>query len=165
MNIPESMREELQAWNDGKGIDLKSWLSCSGTFSLAVGYATLFCPNFVEFEDYIFCSDEPVDDQAIKNIRSFESREASTPKSVEWVINHLHIADIQHRGCEDISTDKLVLLGNVLQEAYEARLAYFFPTKPCVVEFYIPDNPNDLDGYQLSFWQKKHEDQDTEQSD
>jgi hypothetical protein len=157
MNIPESMREELQAWNNGKGIDLESWVGCSGSFSLAVGYTTIFCPNFIEFDDYIFVGNEPLDDQAIKNVRSFESQEGSTPKSVEWVINHLHIADIQYRGCEDISSDKLLLLGSALKETYAARLAYLFPTKPCVVEFYIPDDPDEFDDYQLSFWQKKHE--------
>lgn len=157
MNIPESMRDELQAWNNGQGIDLESWVGCSGSFSLAVGYAALFCPKFIEFEDYIFVGDGPIDEEAIKNIRGFEAREGSTPMSVEWVINHSHIADIHYRGCKDISADKLVLLGNALKETYEARLAYFFPNKPCVVEFYVPDDPNDFDDYQLSFWQRKHE--------
>ena len=157
MNIPDSMKDELGSWNNGQGIDLESWISCSGSFSLAVGYVSIFCPKFIEFEDYIFQSDEPVEEQFIENIRGFESREGSTPASVEWVINHLHIADLQYRGCEDISSDKLIVLGNALKETYEARLAYFFPNKPCVVEFYIPDNPEDYDEYQLSFWQKKHE--------
>jgi hypothetical protein len=157
MNIPDSMKDELGAWNNGQGIDLASWISCSGSFSLAVGYVTIFCPKFIEFEDYIFQSDEPVDEQFIENIRSFESREGSTPASVERVINHLHIADLQYRGCEDISPDKLVILGIALKETYEARLSYFFPNKPCAVEFYIPDNPENYDDYQLSFWQKKHE--------
>lgn len=156
MNIPDSMKDELGAWNNGQGIDLESWISCSGSFSLAVGYVTIFCPKFIEFEDYIFQSDEPVDEQFIENIRGFESREGSTPASVEWAINHLHITDLQYRGCEDISPDKLIVLGNALKETYEARLAYFFPNKPCVIEFYIPDNPEDYDDYQLSFWQKKH---------
>ena len=64
MNIPESMSEELQAWNNGKGIDLESWVGCSGSFSLAVDYTTIFCPNFIEFEDYIFVVNETLDEQA-----------------------------------------------------------------------------------------------------
>lgn len=157
MNIPESMKEELQAWNNGNGIDLASWIGCSGNFSLAVGYTTVFCPKFVEFEGYIFCRDEPVNEDFVQNIRGFESQEGSSPKSVEWVINHLHIADIHHRGCDDISADKLIHIGNSLKEIYEARLAMLFPDKPCEVKFYIPGNPDDFDEYQLSFWQKKHE--------
>jgi len=157
MNIPESMKKELGAWNNGEGIDLESWLGCAGNFSLAVGYTTIFCPKFIEFEDYILIGDEPIDEQGITAVRSFETQEGSTPFSVEWVLNHLHIADIQYRGCEDISADKLIILGNALKETYEARLAYFFPNKPCVVKFYIPEDPNELDEYQMSFWQKKHD--------
>lgn len=155
MNTPESMKQELSLWNNGNGIDLESWMGCSGNFSLAVGYITLFCPKFIEFEDYIFVSDKPFDEEDIARIRAFE--EDRNPISVEWVVNHLHIADIQYRGCEDISADKLIALGEALKETYEARLAYFFPNKPCVVEFYKPENPDDFDDYQISFWQKKHQ--------
>ncbi len=157
MKIPESMKKELGAWNNGKGIDLESWVGCSGSFSLAVGYTTILCPKFIEFEDYIFVGDEPIYEEGIETTRGFESQEGSTPKSVEWVLNHLHIADIQYQGCEDISADKLIILGNALKDTYEARLSFFFPEKPCVVEFYIPDDPNEFDEYQISFWQKKHE--------
>ncbi len=153
------MRGELQAWNNGKGIDLESWIGCSGNFSLAVGYATVFCPKFLEFEDYIFCRDEPVSEGFVQNVRGFESQAGSSLRSVEWVINHRHIADIHHRGCEDLSADKLILIGNSLKDIYEARLALLFPDKPCVVGFYIPENPDDYEEYQLSFWQKKHEQQ------
>lgn len=156
MKIPESMKEELGAWNDGKGIDLDSWISCAGNFSLAVGYASIFCPKFVEFEDYIFQA-ESICDQTIKNIRGFEAGEESTPKSVEWVINHLHIADLQYDGCEDSSVDKIVVVGKSLKEIYEAKLNYLFPSRPCVVEFYQPGDPGDLQDYQLSFWQKKND--------
>ena len=156
MNIPESMQDELGAWNNGQGVDLETYISCTGNFSLAVGYSTIFCPQFVEFEDYIIQANE-VDDQLIQSIRSFESSPNSTPQSVEWVINHLHIADIQHHGCEDLSLDKILILGESLKQIYEARLNFIFPNKPCTVEFYKPENTDDLYDYQLSFWQKKHE--------
>lgn len=157
MNIPESMIEELGAWNNGEGIDLESWVGCSGNYSLAVGYAAIYCPDFVEFEDYIFRCQESGYEELKNLVRGFESQERSTPMSVEWVINHLHLSDLQYRGCEDISSDKLMFLGNALKEVYESRLAYKFPDKPCVVKFYIPEDQEDHDGYQLSFWQKKHE--------
>lgn len=32
---------ELPDWNNGKGIDVESWIDCIGTFQLAVGYSTL----------------------------------------------------------------------------------------------------------------------------
>jgi len=152
MEIPESMKAELSAWNNGEGIDLDSWVGCEGNFRLAVGYASIFWPTFVEFERYIF-----TEGFSINSVRGFESQNGSIPKSVEWIINHLHIADIQHYGCEDISKDKIVLLGNTLKEIYESKLKIQYPDKPCVVEFYQPEDSNDLIQYQLSFWQAKHE--------
>ncbi|WP_189398049.1 hypothetical protein [Arenicella chitinivorans] len=157
MKIPPSMESELSKWNNGAGIDLEAWLSCMGNFSLATAYVSVFNPQFVAFENYIFQTSEPLDEQAIENIRGFEAQEGATPKSVEWVINHLHIVDIHHRGCDDISSDKLIEIGNALKEIYEAKLAFLFPGKPCTVDFFIPENSEDYDDYQLSFWQKSHE--------
>ena len=53
MEITESMKSDLAAWNNGAGIDLESWTGCEGRFALAVGYAAIFWPEFVEFEGYI----------------------------------------------------------------------------------------------------------------
>jgi len=150
------MKEELGAWNNGKGIDLESWIACTGNFSLAVGYASIFCPEFVEFEGYIFRGEE-FGEEAISSLRSFESQEGSTPGSIEWVMNHLHILDLHCSDHENLTVDKIVFLGEKLKAIYEARLAYLFPGKPCIVEFYKPDDEQDLVAYQLSFWQEKHE--------
>lgn len=155
MDIPESMKEELQAWNNGKGIDLESWIGCTGSFSQAVGYASLYCPKFVEFEDYIFQAEE-VTEQLVSSVRGFESQDGSSPMSVEWVINHLHIYDVQYAGCPDVSSDKLIAIGVALKEIYEALLAYKFPGKPCEVKLYIPEDKEDYEEYQISFWQKRH---------
>jgi len=151
MEIPGSMKAELAAWNNGEGIDIESWIGCSGSFSLAVGYACVFWPNFVLFDDYILW-----EGFSESSLRGFESQQISR-KSVEWTMNHLHIADIQSGGCADISRDKLLHLGIVLKEIYEAKLLKLFPNNPCNVEFYKPPDEDDLIEYQLSFWQKCHE--------
>ena len=78
MNIPESMKAELSAWNNGLGIDLESWVGCEGNFSLAVGYATLFWPEFVEFDGYILSAGFTEG-----GIRDFERQVGSTRKSIE----------------------------------------------------------------------------------
>ncbi len=152
MEIPISMKTELAAWNNGAGIDLQSWTGCEGRFALAVGYGSIFWPEFVEFEGYILpkgFSDT--------SLRGFEGREGTTRRSVEYVMNHLHVADIQHYGCPDISKDKILVLGNLLKEVYEAKLKWKFPDRPCQVEFYVPTDDDDLIDYQVSFWQKSHE--------
>lgn len=152
MNIPESMRAELAAWNNGKGIDLEDWVGCEGNFRLAVGYTTVFWPPFTLFDDYVLL--EGVTEE---QVRGFESQEGATPKSVEWVLNHIHLDSIQHLGCPDISADKLLILGVTLKEIYQAKLAWQFPDRPCFVEFYQPEDADDFAEYQLSFWQRKHE--------
>jgi hypothetical protein len=135
MDIPDSMRAELAAWNNGAGIDMETWIACEGKFSLAVGYASVFWPAFTLFEGYI------LPDGVTKDaLRGCEGNGTSR-KSVEWVMNHLHIADIQHGGCRDISKDKLLVLGNILKEIYQAKLQWQFPDRPCTVEFFIPDDP------------------------
>jgi hypothetical protein len=151
MDIPESMKAELAAWNGGDGIDLESWVQCEGRFSLAIGYASIFWPAFTLFEGYIL-----QDGFSEENLRGFEQNGRSR-RSVEWVMNHLHLDGIQHGGCKDISRDKLLVLGNILKEIYEAKLHWQFPDRPCTVEFFIPDDPEDLWDYQISFWQKCHE--------
>jgi hypothetical protein len=147
---PASMVSELSAWNDGKGIGLETWIECHGDFKLAVGYTTIFWPIFVLFEDYILRENFTVD-----TLRSFEKQRDK--KSVEWVVNHLHIADIHCNDRETISEDKIIFLGRALKEMWEAKLKCQFPDRPCVVEFYEPEDRKNLIEFQLSFWQKKHE--------
>jgi hypothetical protein len=131
METPESMKAELAAWNNGAGIDIESWVGCEGNFSLAVGYTSVFWPEFVAFDGYILRKGF-----SEASLRGFERQRDR--KSVEWVMNHLHIADIQYYGCKDASKDKLLLLGNVLKEIYEAKLLWQLPDCPCIVEFYKP---------------------------
>ena len=154
MATPESMKADLSAWNNGDGIDLESWIGCVGNFSLAVGYLSIFCPEFVEYEGYILREGFSLD-----SLRGFEKSCSGNRKAVEAVMNHLHIADIQHYGCEDLSKDKVVLLGSKLKEIYEARLQWLFSDKPCVVSFYQPENADDLEAYEITFWQKAFEDE------
>ncbi len=92
----------------------------------------------------------------MQTLRSFEKAQNGDKESVEWVMNHLHIADI-HNNEEGISEDKIVFLGKVLKEIYEVKLHSQFPDRPCVVEFREPEDRTNLVEFQLSFWQKKHE--------
>ena len=152
METPESMKSELAAWNNGAGIEIESWIGCEGNFSLAVGYVSVFWPEFILFDGYILRNGF-----SEASLQGFAQRQGTNRRSVEWLMNHLHIADIQYYGCKDASKDKLLLLGNVLKEIYEAKLLWQFPDNPCSVEFYIPEDEDDLMEYQLSFWQKCHE--------
>ena len=152
-DIPESMKDELGEWNGGTGIDLESWIGCEGNFRLAVGYKTVFWPKFEAVGKYILIAGCTPD-----QIAGFERQKSATPRSVEAVLNHLHIQDIQHRHCEDISADKLLLLGTTLKEIYQAKLAWQFTDRPCRVEFFVPEDPDDFTDYEITFWQKALDD-------
>ncbi|HSA77298.1 MAG TPA: hypothetical protein VLG72_00365 [Nitrospirota bacterium] len=39
---------ELSDWNNGKGIDVVSWIGCVGDFQKAIGYSVMFWPHFEE---------------------------------------------------------------------------------------------------------------------
>ena len=145
MKVPESIKAELSALNDGNGIDLESWIRWEGNFSRTVGYATIFWPEFVEFDGYVLRKGFSED-----SLRGFERQQAGNRKFVEWLMNHLHIIDI-HYPANDASKDKILLLGNVLKEIYQAKLQWQFPDRPCTVDFSKPDDPEDLIGYQISF--------------
>ena len=152
MDTPQSMHEELGAWNNGTGVDLETWISCVGNYKLAVGYLALFWPEFTEHEGYIF--HKGFSENAL---RSFEASKDTTRQSIEWVMNHIHIADIHCGDHEGATQDKIILLGRTLKEMYALKLASQFPYSPCTVDFYEPEDKDDLQNYQLSFWQKKHE--------
>lgn len=145
------MLAELAAWNNGKGINLSSWIGCSGNFRLAVGYSTVFWPRFVLFEDYILR-----EGFSLEALRGFERQCGAAGRSVEVVMNHLHIEDIQHYGCDDVTEPRIAYLGRVLKEVYEAKLQWQFPDRPCEVSLLEPEDRTDLTGFQLTFWQKKH---------
>ncbi|QPC91923.1 hypothetical protein [Mesorhizobium sp. INR15] len=146
MDVPESMKAELATWNHGAGISLEGWISCMGGFSLAVGYSTVFWPGFVAFERYIL-----LEGFSKESLRGFERGPGATRQSVEAVMNHLHLADI-HGFHDGIAADKLIFLGTVLRQIYQAKLQWQFPDRRFVVELFIPET-NDIEDYQLSFWQ------------
>jgi hypothetical protein len=148
------MLAELSAWNNGKGIDLESWVGCSGNFRLAVGYTTIFWPRFVSFEDYIFR-----EGFSVESLRAFEQQCKHDRRSVEAVMNHRHIADIQFYGCEDITEARVVYIGKILKQIYEAKLQWQFPDRPCDVSFYKPEDREKLIEFEITFWQRKHEGQ------
>ncbi len=147
-SVPESMRAELAEWNSGRGIDLETWVGCTGNFALAVGYAAVFWPKLVEYEGYVLHQGF-----SLESLRSFEERGGSDRCGIEAVMNHRHIRDLQYVGCPDTSLDKLELLGETMKEIYEAKLKVQFPDRKFSVAFFRPENPEDLSSYEVSFWQ------------
>jgi hypothetical protein len=138
---------EMREWNNGAGIDVESWIGCEGNFRLAIGYSSIFWPQFVEFERYALR-----EGFSVESLRGFERQCAGERRRIEGAMNHLHVADIQHQGCEDITRERVVYLGHVVSEIYQAKLAWQFPSKRFEVHF--DDSPAEhLTDYELTFVQ------------
>ena len=150
---PDDMDTELQAWNNGTGVSLETWIACEGNLKLAVGYTTVFWPRFKVLEDYIVREHVTLD-----NVRAFEKRCRGPKSGVEAVLNHLHIADVHACGEPQLTADRIRFLMPILKEIYEAKLAWQFPMRPCVVSLNYPEDKQSLVDYQITFWQRKHED-------
>ena len=137
---------ELPEWNNGKGIDVESWIGCSGNFQLAVGYSTLFWPRFVEFEDYVLREGFSID-----SFRSFQPQCASR-RNAEAVMNHLHIAAIHYHDLSSCAAEHALYLGRVLREIYQAKLAWQFPARRFEVVFDESER-KDVMAYEITFYQ------------
>jgi|SRR6266851_6502430 len=138
---------ELHDWNNGEGIDIESWIGCEGNFRLAVGYSIIFWPQFVQFEGYVLR-----EGFSVESLRGFERQRDGDRRSIEAVMNHLHITDIQHYHCEDKTRERIVYLGRVLRDIYRAKLARQFPERHFEVLF-DDSYREDLTDYEITFYQ------------
>jgi hypothetical protein len=138
---------ETREWNEGRGITPDDWISCVGTYELAVGYSLIFWPKFVTFEDYVLR-----DGFLESSVRGFEKMTNGDRRSVEAVMNHVHMADL-HANVQEPNVDQLRYLGRTLKRIYEAKLRSDFPDCRFTVSF---NDERDLDPieYELTFWQK-----------
>lgn len=145
----DALIPELPTWNSGRGIDIESWVGCTGTFQLAIGYSTLFWPRFVEHDGMIFR-----EGFSIESVKSCMAANDGDKSATEDLLNHLHIIDLHYVGCPDASRERIVYLGNLLKKIYECKLKAQFPKREIVVEF-DDSHKEDIREYQLSFYQRR----------
>jgi len=141
---------ELKDWNDGNGIDIRSWIGFTGNFQEAIGYSVIFWPTFVEIEGCIVREGIPRD-----NVLLWLKHFKGDRERVEAMVNHLHIEDLHYNGCKDSSPDRLSYLGRLLEEIYDCKLKRDFPNKTFNVLFEEPENKEDLLEYILTFYQSE----------
>ena len=136
---------DANLWNRGRGIDPESWISMTGSYDLAVGYTSIFWPEFVVIDDYVLRQGSTE-----KHLREWERKGGSDRQGIEAVINHLHIVDI-HSGLK-ASEGQLRHLGRVLQSIYRLKLAADFPERVFEVHFNDKDRLDPV-AYELTFFQ------------
>lgn len=138
---------EMQAWNNGTGIDPESWVGCEGRIELAIGYSLVFWPRFELIDDYVLR-----EGSTEANLRDWERATTTGDRgAVEATINHWHIVDLHYAG-SPATEAQLRYLGRVLKEIHQVKLRSDFPDRTFVVSF--NDEPGlELIDYQLTFWQ------------
>lgn len=149
----DALIPELKDWDNGSGIDPLGWAECVGNYPLAVGYSLIFWPRFVRFEKYVLR-----EDFSESSLRGFEAQAGAHRTSVEWVMNHVHMADI-HCNVE-ANEAQLRYLGRILKEIHEVKLRSDFPDLCFEVEFNDAPGLDPID-YQLSFWQAEAANEDS----
>ena len=137
---------ELKAWNDGKGITAKDWISAVGSIQHAIGYAIIFWPEFITHDGCIFRADS----FNTRNYQKFLIQTAFDKSKVEAVMNHLHILDLF--ATENVTENQVIFLGQILRDMWKAKLAQDFPER--VFNIIFSENGHvDLLDYELTFFQ------------
>ena len=122
---------ELASWNEGKGIDVVSWLGCIGRYDHAIAYAALFWPEFVVHDECIFF-DVPEE----RNYREWMENLNGDRTQVEQMLNHRHIADLFYNSEFKPSDEVLKYIGQLLFEMWTCKLKRDFPQAKIQVALY-----------------------------
>ena len=121
---------EMSQWNNGKGIDIESWLMCMGNFELAVAFGWLFWPQFKIHDDCILAVD--ID---LSTYQLFLKEANGNKQFVESRANHLCLVDLFHQDVAKPSDALLFHLGELLQDAWGCKLIRDFPDRKITVPF------------------------------
>ena len=137
---------ETQEWNDGRGIDLLSWIGCIGNLGQAIAYGELFWPEFVEFDGGVFFSGF-----SKESYHGFMAQTDSDRRAVETVMNHRHILDLFPG--QQVRRPQVVYFGRLLREMWAAKLQRDFPGRSIVVSF--PEvGVEHLSDYEITIYQE-----------
>lgn len=90
----------------------------------------------------------------LKSLNAFMEQRKGDKTSVEAVMNHLHLADIQYVGSPDATHEVLMYLRCLLKEIYQCKLRAQFPDRDIVV--YFDESPKaDLFDYEITIFQRR----------
>ena len=140
---------ELRLWNEGAGIDIDDWLTCVGNYEHAVAYGNLFWPEFTIHDDCVLFAGFNEE-----SYRGFLDQAQGDKKSVEIVMNHLHILDLFSNESEGTAENLIVFLGGLLKDVWACKLARDFPNRNIVVDF-AAEGKGSLLNYEITFFQER----------
>lgn len=139
---------ELKDWNNGKGIDIDSWIRCVTNHKVLVGCSRILWPDFVEHDGCILLGDSV--DEA--RYRGFLKSAEGDRRVAEATMNHQHVL---HLFATELPTRELVLyVGRLLKEIWQVKLNHDFPGRRFTVSF--PEESDlELIDYELTFYQER----------
>lgn len=145
----DSLIPELTKWNEGRGIDIESWIYYLGSHEHAIAYAQLFWPDFTVHDDCVFL------EVTEENYNEWLEHTGGDKQAVETVINHRHILPMFFIESDGPSEDQIVYLGRLLKEIWACKLRRDFPDRHFTVSF--PEGETkDLIDYEVTFFQDEH---------
>ncbi|RWR09176.1 hypothetical protein [Paenirhodobacter populi] len=151
-SAPEPVASELSAWNNGNGAELEVLSQYEGSYRLSVSDSALLWPKFKLVGPYILR-----EGASAERIAEWEDSLSGDSRGLEAVMNHIHLTDYFLHHDDGLSREVVAFLTRQLCEIHEAKLMWQFPDRPCRVISTTPDDPEELDNYQITFWQKKWE--------
>ncbi len=153
MTDDETLVPELKEWRKHNGPDfsIDSWLACEGSISLAIGFSSVFWPDFTEYDGCVFIKSHFSED----NYKAWVSAPyIKHYAQIESVINHIHILDFFSPDKNAETKDAQIrFLGNKLCEIYRVKLKAGFPDREFIVTFNGDQDQEDPIDYELSFYQ------------
>ena len=142
---------EMRDWNDGKGINIEGWLNYAGNYKLAIGFSSLFWPEFAEHDQCVLYA--PVN---IESYNHWMEACKGDRRAVEAVKNHRHMLDLFHQDSANATAARLIHIGRVLKDILSVKLGHDFPNRTFEVAFDEGPFENLVD-YQVTFWQPANE--------
>ena len=139
---------EMKDWNNGKGIDIDSWIQCVASHKILVGCARILWPDFIERDDCIFLALGERED----HYEEWLQRARENRKAAEATANHIHIL---HLFATEPPTRELVLyVGRLMKEVWQVKLNHDFPGRKITVFFPEKDDLELID-YEITFFQEQ----------
>ena len=137
---------ELAGWNDGAGITIPAWISGIGRFDHALGYVSIFWPDFVQYQCCILRQLPDSD-----NFQEWMKVMSGDIAKIEAMMNHVHILDLFVGSEYQPNKPLLLKLGQVLKDMWSCKLAHEFPSMGFTVELDV--EAEDLADLTLTFYQ------------
>jgi hypothetical protein len=143
-----SLIPAMKDWNNGKGIDVDSWIGCVANHKILTGCARILWPSFIEHDGCILLGDSV--DEA--NYQAFLKSTERNKKTVEATMNHQHVL---HLFATELPSRELVLyVGRLMKEMWEVKLRHDFPDRKITV-FFPESDDLELVNYELTFFQER----------